>query len=158
MRKLFVIVLVLLSTITFAQSRVVVKDLGTMANSSLGSGSDETGYLDLSGWSKIDSISVTFIGKGEMDVDSVDFYGAVKLPNGKFVKDVTIIATATVTLNLADGVYDIEPLKTSDATVLTGAKLRGLNAIYYVTRGAASGNDATDPNNGWLAFQIWGTK
>jgi len=158
MRKLFVIVLVLLSTITFAQSRVIVKDLGTMINSTAGTSANETGFVDLSGWSKIDSVSMAFVGKGELDVDSVDVYPAIKLPSGKFVKDVTILGTATVTLDLADGVYDIERLVTSGATIITGANLRGMNGLYYVTRGATAGNDATDPNNGWLVFQVWGTK
>lgn len=156
MRKLFVIVLVLLSTITFAQG-VVVKDLGVIANGD-GQTIEQTGYLDLSAWSKVDSVSLTYIGKGELDVDTVDIYGAVKLPNGSFVKDATIMGTYTVTLNLAASTNDIEPLVVTGATVMTGAKLRGLNAIFYETRGASSGNDATDPNRGYLAFKIHGTK
>ncbi|MGV8131189.1 MAG: hypothetical protein ACP5N7_03780 [Candidatus Pacearchaeota archaeon] len=151
MKQLLIIFIVLLSVSLFPQSRVITKDLGTMANSV-----NETGFVDLTGWTKIDSISVTFIGKGEMDVDSLTLYRAVKLPDGTFKKDVSVLGNFTVTLNLADGVYDLEPLFSSNATLLTGAALRGIDAIYYVTRGATSGNDATDPNRGWIKFQIWG--
>lgn len=153
MRKILFIVLIALFSLPLFAQRVIVKDLGTMVNSV-----DETGFVDLSAWSKIDSISVTYAGLGEMDVDSLTVYSAVKLPNGKFVKDVSVLGNFTVTLNLAAGVYDIEPLFSSNATLLTGSALRGLNALYFVTRGATSGNDATDPNHGWVAFQVWGTK
>lgn len=152
MKNILIIALVLFGlSFTFAQDRVIVKSLGTMANSV-----DETGFVDLSGWAKIDSISVTFVGKGEMDVDSLTIYRAAKLPNDKFVPDVSVLGNFTVTLNLAAGVYDLEPLFSSNATLLTGAALRGCNALYYVTRGATSGNDPTDPNRGWILFQIWG--
>lgn len=159
MKNILAIVLVaLISFASFGQNRVIVKDLGTMYNSVLGSAYFETGYVDLSGWSKIDSISVTYVGLGEMDVDSLTIYRAVKLPNGTFQKDVSVLGNFTVTLNLAAGVYDLEPLFVNNATILTGAALRGCNALYYVTRGATSGNDPTDPNRGWILFQIWGTK
>lgn len=159
MKNLIVILLVaLFATFSFGQSRVIVKDLGTMYNSTLGSTYFETGFVDLSAWSKIDSISVTYVGKGEMDVDSLTIYRAAKLPNDKFVPDVSVLGNFTVTLNLAAGIYDLEPLFSSNATLLTGSALRGCNALYYVTRGATSGNDPTDPNRGWLLFQIWGTK
>lgn len=154
--KNILIALVLLTSLSFGQSRVIVKDLGTMYNSVLGSTYFETGFVDLSGWAKIDSISVTYVGKGEMDVDSLTIYRAAKLPNEKFVPDVSVLGNFTVTLNLAAGVYDLEPLFSSNATLLTGAALRGCNALYYVTRGATSGNDPTDPNRGWILFQIWG--
>lgn len=159
MKNILAIVLIaLVSFVSFGQSRVITKDLGTMYNSVLGSTYFETGYIDLTGWSKIDSISVTYVGLGEMDVDSLTIYRAVKLPNGTFQKDVSVLGNFTVTLNLAAGVYDLEPLFASNATLLTGAALRGVDALYYVTRGATSGNDPTDPNHGWIKFQIWGTK
>lgn len=159
MRNILAIVLVvLIASFSFGQDRVIVKDLGTMYNSVLGSTYFETGFVDLSGWAKIDSISVTYVGKGEMDVDSLTIYRAAKVGNDKFVPDVSVLGNFTVTLNLAAGVYDLEPLFSSNATLLTGAALRGCNALYYVTRGATSGNDPTDPNRGWLIFQIWGTK
>lgn len=151
MKKIFVIVILLLAQFTFAQN-VIVRNLGTVANSV-----DETGYIDLSDWNKIDSVSVTFVGKGEIDVDSLTVYKAAKVGN-TFVKDLTPIGNFTVTLDLNDGVYDLEPLFSSGATLLTGAALRGCNAIYYLTRGATSGNDPTDPNNGWILFHVWGTK
>lgn len=151
MKKIFALI-VLISLVAFPQ-RTVIKPLGTVSNSV-----DETGYLDLTGWSQIDSISVTFVAKGELDVDSVTVYRAVKVPGVGYKKDITVLGNFTVTLDLADGVWDIEPLFVSNATVLNGAALRGVDAIYYVTRGATSGNDPTDPNAGWLMFQIWGTK
>lgn len=155
MKNLIVILLVaLFATFSFAQDRVIVKPLGTVANAV-----DETGFVDLSGWSKIDSISVTLAATGELNIDSVTIYGAAKVSNGKFIPDVTVLGNFTATLDLAAGVSDIEPLFVSNATLLTGAALRGFNAIKYLTRGDADGgNDATDPNAGWLLFQIWGTK
>lgn len=155
MRNLIAILLVaLVATFSFGQDRVIVKSLGTVANAV-----DETGYVDLSGWSKIDSISVTFAATGELNVDSLTIYRAAKVSGGKFIKDVTVLGNFTVSLDLAAGVSDIEPLFSSNATLLTGAALRGCNALYYLTRGDADGgNDATDPNAGWIVFQIWGTK
>lgn len=158
MRNLIAFVLVvLLSVMSFGQSRVIVKDLGTLTNSTAGTSANRTGYVDLSAWAKIDSISVTYVGKGEMDVDSLTIYRAAKVGNDKFIADLSVLGNFTVTLNLAAGVYDLEPLFVSNATLLTGAALRGCNALYFVTRGATSGNDATDPNRGWVLFQVWGT-
>lgn len=151
MRKLSILFVLIFSLVAFGQD-VIVKDLGTMANSV-----NETGYVDLSKFSKIDSVSVVFVGIGELDVDSLTVYKAVKV-NDKWIHDVSVLGNFTVTLNLAAGVADLEQLYSSNATLLTGAALRGCDGIYYVTRGATSGNDATDPNHGWLKFRVWGTK
>ena len=111
MRKLALVLIVLFASFSFAQSRVTVVDLGTMANSV-----DESGYFDFSQWSQVDSISVSFIGTGELDVDSLTVYRAAKTPSGYKV-DAAVLGNFTVTLNLAAASTDIEPLFSSDATL-----------------------------------------
>ena len=157
MKKLFnLIVLVFLFSVTvFPQANVkyfgrfIDVDFGTVANSVT-----ETNYISIDGWSKIDSISVVAYGYGETDVDSIDMY----VGNGGGIYSSTAI-TGTVTLNLADAVAGWELILASNATQLTGAALRGVKAIKVVTRGATSGNDATDTKQNFhVLFQIWGTK
>lgn len=155
MKNLFLFLI--LSAFAFGQTvsysdRFITVDFGTMANSV-----DETAYVSLKGWSKIDSVSATFVGTGELDVDSVTVYRAVSIESGQWV-DVSVLGNFTVTLDLAAASKDIEPLFSSNATLITGAALRGVNALKFLTRGATAGNDATDPNKGVLLLQIWGTK
>jgi len=152
MKTIALFLVVLFASLTLAQDRIEVLDFGTIAQAV-----PETKTLDLRGWASIDSISVLAVGTGEVDVDSVDIYGAFQDPNGTGLwVDVTILGTATVTLNLADGTEDIELLVASNATILTGIALRGLNALSVIVQPAA-GSDATDPNNFKVVFQIWGT-
>ena len=158
MRKILLtlIAFVLLGFYANAQQSTTVQifDLGTMANTTV-----DSSYVKFpAGWS-IDSISVTFVGSGELNVDSLVFYKAVNV-DGKWVPDVSVLGTFTVTLDLADGVADLEQLYSSNATILTGAALRGLNGLKFRTWGAgAGGNDATDTGqNGWVVLTYWGTK
>lgn len=155
--SLFLIGLLLsLAVPTFGQDRVIVSDLGTVANSV-----DETGYVYFGNdWQKIDSVSVTIAASGELDMDSLTLYKAVFDPDeGVWYKDVSVLGNFTVTLNLADGVKDLEQLYSSNATLLTGASLRGINGLYYLTRGATSGNDPTDTGqHAKIIWHIWGTK
>ena len=151
MKKILFILPFLFLTIQ-AQDRILTLDYGTLTTAV-----PETQYLDLTGWSEIDSISILAIGTGEVDVDSIDIYPTYQDKLGQGVwADVTILGTATVTLNLAAGVKDIEQLFSSNATILTGAALRGINGLK-VTVQPAAGCDATDPNKFIVAFQIWGT-
>ena len=157
MKKLFAFLFVLTS-LSFAQvttsgnGRYIWVDLGTVANSA-----DETNYVSLPNWRVIDSISVTFAAKGEVDIDSLTVYGVVTHPaTGQYV-GTTVLGNFTVTLNLAAGVEEIEQLYTSNATLLTGAALRGLTGLKLLTRGATAGCDATDPDRGVIFLQVWGT-
>ncbi len=160
MKKLIGLFVLLFAAISFAQTTTydghfAYVDCGTVANSV-----DETGYVDLSrlGLSKIDSISVTAIGTGELDVDSVDCYvGVNDIPDGLIRYSSTAI-TFTVTINVAAGASAFEQLYSSNATLLTQEALRGANVIKVITRGATAGNDATDPNKLILVFEAWGTQ
>ena len=76
--SLFLIGLLLsLAVPTFGQDRVIVSDLGTVANSV-----NETGYVYFgTDWQKIDSVSVTIAASGELDMDSLTLYKAVFDPD-----------------------------------------------------------------------------
>jgi hypothetical protein len=147
---LFALFAITLSAQTY-QKRFIDLNFGTLANSV-----SETQYVDLGDWSRIDSISVAAYGTGELDVDSVDIY--VGYGKGYFGSTCYTFETASSYLNFADGIKGWENLLVSGATSLTGAVLRGVKALRVTTRGATSGNDATDPNNFHVLFHIWGTK
>ena len=155
MKKILVLALVtLFASLAFTQGqskRVLVLEYGTLA-----SVIPETRNVWFGDWAKIDSISLTAVATGELDVDSVDVYLAYQGDDGIWV-DVSVLATATVTLNLAAAVEDIERLFTSDVGILSGANLRGANAASFIVQPAA-GCDATDPNDFKLVLQIWGTR
>jgi hypothetical protein len=153
MKKIFafVILSLLFAFNMQAQDRFQVLDFGTIAEAVT-----ETQTLSLKGWSKIDSITVLAIGTGEADVDSIDIYGAYQDATEGVWQDLTIIATGTVTLNLAAGIEDVEQIFSSNATQLTGAALRGYNALVVKLQ-PTDGCDATDPNNFKVGFQIHGT-
>ena len=151
MKKIALFLVVLFASFTLAQDRILVLEYGTLA-----SAIPETQNVWLGDWAKIDSISMTAVGTGEVDVDSIDVYKAFQGDDGIWV-DASVLATATVTLNLADGVEDIEPLFTSDVGILSGAALRGVNALSVIVQPAA-GCDVEDPNDFKVVLQIWGTK
>ena len=123
-------------------------NFGTVANSV-----DETQYVVLPNWAKLDSISIVVYGTGEMDIDSVDIY--VGHGNGHYS---TTAVTAISTIDLAASTKGWQRSTTDNATVLTGAALRGVEALKLTTRGATAGNDATDPNNYHVLLRAWGTK
>lgn len=155
MKKILVFLFVALFTsFAFTQDqtgRFIVLEYGTLA-----SAIPETRNAWLGEWDRIDSISVTAVGTGEVDVDSIDFYKAYQGDDGIWV-DVSVLGTGTVTLNLADGVEDLEQILASDVTVLTGPALRGINALSVIVQPAA-GCDATDPNDFKVLLEIHGTK
>jgi len=161
MKKLFIIIFALIAIgLTSAQTtdysgRFAYVDFGTVANSVT-----ETGYVNLDrlNYSHIDSISVTAIGTGELDVDSVDIYvGTADIKHGISRYSATANTfTSTIDVNAAASAF--EQLYSSDATLLTGGLLRGANSLKVVTRGSVSGNDPTDPNKLVVVFQVWGTK
>lgn len=133
----------------------VVEYLGTVAN-----GSQETAYLDLRGWSKVDSVSVSLSATNETDVDTVNFYIGNWTPTGGFVSDAAAgVLYQASTLDVAAGGTDFLNLVTSNATKLTGVALRGCNGVKAVIEMQnSSGNDATDPNALYIAWRIYGVK
>lgn len=128
--------------------------LGTVANSS-----QETAYLDLREWSKVDSVVVSLSATNETDVDTVNFYIGNYTPTGGFVSDAAAgVLYQASTLDVAASGTDFLALLTSNATKLTGAALRGANGIKAVLEVSAAGNDATDPNALYINWRIYGTK
>ena len=131
----------------------VVFDLGTVANSS-----KKTGTLDLRGWSKVDSVTVSISASNETDIDTVNFWVGNYTQDG-FIKDAAAgVLYQACALDIAVNITDFINLVTTGATRLTGSALRGCNAVYFEVEAASSGNDATDPNAAYLHFKIHGTK
>jgi len=153
----FLFALIALVPLNFGQivsydGRVVNVNYETVANSVT-----ETGYVSLDGWTTIDSISVVVFGVGETDIDSLDIY----VGNGGAGVTAQYSATVyhyAVTVNAAAAAVYIERLYSANATLLTKAVLRNANRLKIVTRGATSGNDATDPNKLVVQLIISGTK
>lgn len=162
---LSIILLSLVFLFSFQQAQaqsVEVKNLGTIYNSTGGSTTYETGYLYLdkikskNNWTQIDSIVFALRVENETDIDSFDVYPGF-VDKGELITDAVFgsATTFTVTLNVADASTGYERLFTSNAGY-TGTSLRGYNIIKYVTKGATSGNDPTDPNNGWAIAYVYG--
>ena len=152
-----VILIALMSVMTFGQKTTrgftVVEDLGTQANAA-----QETVYLDLRSWSRVDSVVVSLSAVGEIDVDTVNFYLG-SFTNDGFISDAAGgVLYQAVTLDVAAGATDFEVLLTSNATRLTGAAIRGATGIKAVIEIGASGNDATDPNALYINWCIYGLK
>lgn len=162
MKNLFASLLVLFLAVAIiqpqAQTKItkgfsVVEDLGTMANSG-----QETAYLDLREWKTLDSVVVSLSAKGEIDIDTCNFYVG-NYTNDGFIMDATAgVLYQAVTIDLAAAATDFLLLTTSNATKLTGTALRGVTGIKAVIEGASSGNDATDPNALYICWRIYGTK
>lgn len=131
----------------------VCLDFGTVANSVT-----ETGYVDLRDWKSIDSIAVSISGYNEVDVDSVNFWLG-NYTNDGFICDAAAgVLYQASTLDVAASGSDFLNLVTTNATKLSKVALRGATGIKVQLESAASGNDATDPNDCWLMFHIYGTK
>lgn len=154
MKKLFVL-FVLFSAMLFGQSQIIYKSVGTLTEAVT-----KTVYVPLGDWSRIDSVSLSLAGTGEIDVDSVNVYPGFKMPQGKayysgtaltFLADPNIAASTDFWTNGVASTADKDA-----ATVLTSAVMRhGIN-ILKVTVAGADGCDATDPNELILIFNVWG--
>jgi len=169
MKKLSFLSIILTAILLFAfiapqvnAQSVEVKDLGTIYNSTAGSTTFETGYLYLdkikskNNWTQIDSIVFAVKVSEETDIDSFDVYpGFVEKGAALSTAVFGTVTTFTVTLNVAAAGTGYERLFSSGAGY-SGASLRGYNLIKYVTKGATSGNDITDPNNGWAIAFVYG--
>lgn len=131
----------------------VVEYLGTAANSS-----QKTAYINLSGWTQVDSVVVSIGATNETDIDTINFHLGMYTSKAFVVEAAAAVLYQAVTINIADAATDIEPLFTSNATKLTKAALRGYDGIKAVIEMASSGNDATDPNAVYILWRIYGVK
>jgi len=134
---------------------VVTHDYGTVANSV-----DESyvsyrwdGLIRQFGCNKIDSLHIALTTEGETDIDSLDWYPCNWAKDGTVVKGT--VATKTVTLNVAASAYGTEVLLATDAGVLSPL-WRGYEGFTLMTRGAAAGNDAGDPNSLMVTIVFFG--
>lgn len=150
MKKIFILIALFVG-LTYGQT-VIEVNFGTLSNSVT-----KTMTTNIQGFTKIDSICVVAVGKGEVDVDSVDIYvGAVDKSGNTYYSSTA--NTFLSTLDLAAGVKGYLPLSLTGNVGLTGALVRTTNSLKIVTRGAASGNDPTDPNNFRVLLFVYGTK
>lgn len=159
----FLMVLILLAGTLFAQTDKTttgeVKKGAYVTQSFEGVANSATDicYLDLRGWKTVDSVVVSIAVENETDIDTVNFMRGTYFDG--FISDAAAgVLYQAVTLNVADAATDVEPLLTSNATVLSKAALRGFNYIKATIEAGAAGNDATDPNAMYLTWQIFGTK
>jgi len=150
----FLVIFFALTVSSFAQY-VVTRDLGTLANNG-----QKTALFDLqaiqktANFTRVDSIVVTLAAIGEIDIDTLHVFPGVKVGN------VTEYATGqgfTVTINKDSAETVVERLLASNAGV-SGVNLRGYSYLKVWTKGAAAGNDATDPNRLYLVLNIYGTR
>lgn len=156
MKKLFgiITVVLLVSFMSNAQPYRVY----TLSYGLLTAYTTETQYLDLSGWAKIDSVSMSALAKGGAgnlnEVDSIVVYKGFKTING-IGFDATAY-TQLCTLDPAASVTTFEQLLTSGASLLTGAVLRGVNMLKVVVY--PSDETSVAPAFFDVNFQVWGTK
>jgi hypothetical protein len=158
-RLIFALLAVLLLTSYLpAQGVVGVKsyNLGTIANSVDEGYVYETfaGLLKQFDCNKIDSLTLSMTVVGEADVDTLDWYPVNWTTTGVAVKG--SVKTFTVTLNVAAAGTGTEILKVTDAGV-PASLFRGYEGFGFMTRGAGSGNDATDPNNCKVTITFFGS-
>lgn len=161
LKSFFLIALMLAFTaITFtpAQGIVGVKsyNLGTIANTVWESYQYDTfkGLLKEFGCTKIDSIIISMTVEGEADVDTLNWYPVNWTSNGTAV--VGTVKTFTVTLNVAAAGTGTERLFVTNAGIASSL-WRGYEGFTWRTRGAVSGNDATDPNNCKVTLTFFGS-
>lgn len=163
MKRFFLIALILSAVAfftapSFAQGIVGVKthEYGTVANSVDESYVTYTfdGLLKEFNCNKIDSLIIALTVEGEADIDSLMWYPCNFSGDGTVVKGT--VKTFTVTLNVAASAYGTEVLKVTNAGVAS-ALWRGYEGFTLFTRGAASGNDATDPNDCKVTITFYGS-
>lgn len=152
MKKLFVL-FVLFTAIGFSQSQYVYAKFTNLIEAT-----SQTKYIDLGDWSRIDSLTLSLAGTGEVDIDSVVTYPGFKVPGGKayyfstaytFLTDPNIAASTDFWTNGCAATADKD-----DATVLTSAVMKGgINSLKVTippADGSATGNTV------YTIFRIWG--
>lgn len=150
--------LVLFTSPIFSQGIVGVKsyDLGTISNSVDESYITETfaGLLKQFNCSKIDSMVISLTVKNETDIDSLMWYPVNWTVDG--TKVLGTVITYTVTLNVAAAGTGTQVLYVSNHGVQP-ASFRGYEGFAILTRGAAAGNDPTDPNSAKVTITFFGS-
>lgn len=160
MKKVFGVLFIVLTfaMLAFPQGIVGVKsyNLGTIANTVWESYTAETwdGLLKQFGCAKIDSLIISMTLVGEADVDTLDWYPCNWTSNGTAVNGA--VKTFTVTLNIAAASTGTERLFVSNAGAAS-TLWRGYEGFRFRTRGAAAGNDPTDPNNCKVTITFYGS-
>lgn len=153
MKKLFVL-FVLFTSLAFSQQLVRVTFNNVLE------AQQQTGYVSLGEWSRIDSIGLTLAGRGEIDIDSVDVYPGYKLPSGQgyyFGTAYTFLADPNIAASTDFWTNGVGATADKDApTVLTSAVMRGgINSLQVKVRGA---DGSESGNTLHCIFRIWGTK
>jgi len=142
----------------FGQGIVGVKshDYGTVANSVNEAYVSYTwsGLLKEFGCNKIDSLIISITVQNETDIDSVMWYPCNWTTKGTAVNGTvrTFVSTLDVAAN-ATGTAVLYVANAGVASVLW----RGYEGFRVFTRGAAAGNDPTDPNNLKITFTFYGS-
>ena len=162
MKKLFIIFALFLLIASFAQAQTTTAQgrVTSLHYGLLTAYTTETQYLDISGWSKIDSISTYVLCEGGVgnlcEVDSIVYYVGAKSDQGKGLGFSSTAYTQLTTVNPAASVIEYQNLLTTNATKLTSAVLRGCNVIKCVVY--PSDETSVAPSFFDVGFQIWGTK
>lgn len=150
--------ILLFTSFTFGQGIVGVKsyDLGTISNSVDESYITETfsGLTKQFNCNKIDSLVISLTVKNETDIDSLMWYPINWTVDG--TKVFGTVVTYTVTLNVAAAGTGTQILYTSNHGV-QAASFRGYEGFGVLTRGAAAGNDPTDPNSCKVTITFFGS-
>lgn len=159
MKKLFLFLAVVLLFGTFIQAQTVGNDRTEFLKFGLLTAyTTETQYLELKGWTKIDSVSTFVLCKGGVgnlcEVDSIVYYVGGKTDNGYGFSSTAY--TQLTTVNPAASVVEYQNLLTSNATKLTSAVMRGANIIKCVVY--PSDETSVAPSFFDVGFQIWGSK
>ena len=154
MRKMIVILSLLFVLPLMAQSELV-----TVKFTNLTEAVPQTKYVELGDWSQIDSVGLTIVGIGEIDIDSVDVYpGWTSGSAGAYYSStaltfLTAVNTAASTKFWSDA--NGVTADKDDATVLTSAVMRHsinvLKCIVQPADGSVTGDTV------YLVFKIWGT-
>lgn len=154
MKKIFALAIVLL----FAFNMQAQSQLVTLKFSDLLEATPQTGYVTLGDWSQIDSVGLTIVGTGEIDIDSVDVYPGWASEVGGYYSGTALTFLTTVNTAASTKFWHDAVGVTADkddATVLTSAVMRHsinvLKCIVQPADGSESGNTV------YLVFKIWGT-
>ena len=154
MKKLFLAIVLLFAFNMQAQSELV-----TVFYEDLLEATPQTKYVELGEWSQIDSVGLTIVGTGEIDIDSVDVYpGWTSSSAGAYYGTTAYTFLTTVNTAASTKFWNNATGSTAtagSATVLTSAVMRHsinvLKVIVQPTDGSVTGNTV------YCVFKIWGT-
>ena len=158
MKKLFVLVILLASFVSvMPQSRIASVKFSTLVEAT-----NQTGYVSLGNWSRIDSVTMSIAGTGELAVDSIVTYPGWQDKTGAYYSSTAATFITAVDVATATKFYDNAVGTTAAAvaaTVLTGVVVKGANTVkvvVYPTDGCSAGNFINVLLNIW-GVPLWGT-